>query len=63
MLVGRMNPLTVRVHVGVEEKRIKTPYKISGLPHEISEIAASSRIEEWLPTLDTFRTFATQLAL
>ena len=58
MLVGRMNPFAVRVHVGVEEKPIKTSdiIKRSSLPNEIIEIAPSSRTDIWLPSLDTFRT-------
>jgi hypothetical protein len=49
MLVGRMNPLAVRIHVGVAEKRIKTSDKRSSLPNEIIEIAPSSRTDIWLP--------------
>ena len=37
----------VRLFV-VAENQPPVSDKISGLPHEISEIAASSRIEEWL---------------
>ena len=63
MLVGPMNPFVVRVHVGMEGKRIKTSDKISGLPNEISEIASTSKTDQCLPSLDTFRTFAARMSL
>ena len=39
MLVGRMNPLAVRVHVGVEEKRHKRRENRSSPSNESNEIA------------------------
>jgi hypothetical protein len=45
MLVGRMNPLAVRVQVGVEEKRHKRRANRSSPSNESNEIAMCSRID------------------
>ena len=56
-------PWLVRVHAGAADLTAKTRGKSSRARNEINQIARDSRDENWLPTLDTFRTFVSQLHL
>lgn len=47
-----------RIHVGVSEKRHKKPTIRENTCNEINRMAANSRIDDWSPIVDTFRTFA-----
>src|ERR1035441_4012024 len=54
--------MLVRVHAGVVALPVRIRGKSSKARNEINQIARSSGIDIWLLSLDTFRTFATQLA-
>ena len=43
----------VRIHIGVGKRRLKTPKNYSNAPNDMSRIAVSSRIDKWLPDVDS----------
>jgi hypothetical protein len=55
-------PKRVRVLDGITDPLGGSRENLLGARYEINQMGRASGIDIWLPTLDTFRTFAGQLA-